>query len=160
MSSCTRRQLGRCMEPELRRRRRSCLDGVRPHCYGASSSSPCFGQAFEHAGARGAACRAAPICHQAPEGKVVPVTTNQPCITVMTSCNEAPGERLVAALDRHLLDRNSMLPMRAIKPGAIGAEVYEAGLQVVCKCRYADHLEFLVHGIGLVSHELPRLTNR
>ena len=28
------------------------------------------------------------------------------------------------------------------------------------KSRYADHLDFLVHGIGLVSHELPRLTNR
>ena len=50
--------------------------------------------------------------------------------------------------------------MGAIKPGAIGAEVYEAGLQVVNKSRYADHLDFLVHGIGLVSHESPRLTNR
>ena len=28
------------------------------------------------------------------------------------------------------------------------------------KSRYADHLDFLVHGIGLVSYELPRLTNR
>ena len=50
--------------------------------------------------------------------------------------------------------------MKAIKPGAIGAEVYEAGLQVVNKSRYTDHIDFLVHGIGLVSHESPRLTNR
>ena len=50
--------------------------------------------------------------------------------------------------------------MKAIKPGAIGAEVYEAGLQVVNNSRYTDHIDFLVHGIGLVSHELPRLTNR
>ena len=50
--------------------------------------------------------------------------------------------------------------MKAIKPGAIGAEVYEAGLQVVNKSRYTNHIDFLVHGIGLVSHELPRLTNR
>src|SRR5215203_4145726 len=27
------------------------------------------------------------------------------------------------------------------------------------KSRYADHLDFLVHGIGLVSHKSPRLTN-
>ena len=50
--------------------------------------------------------------------------------------------------------------MKAIKPGAIGAEVYEAGLQVVNKSRYTNHIDFLVHGIGLVSHESPRLTNR
>ena len=50
--------------------------------------------------------------------------------------------------------------MKAIRPGAIGAEVYEAGLQVVNKSRYTDHIDFLVHGIGLVSHESPRLTNR
>jgi Xaa-Pro aminopeptidase len=50
--------------------------------------------------------------------------------------------------------------MKAIKPGAIGAEVYEAGLRVVNKSRYTDHVDFLVHGIGLVSHESPRLTNR
>ena len=50
--------------------------------------------------------------------------------------------------------------MKTIRPGAIGAEVYEAGLQVVNKSRYTDHIDFLVHGIGLVSHESPRLTNR
>ena len=48
----------------------------------------------------------------------------------------------------------------AAKPGAIGAEVYEAGLQVVNKSKYTDHIDFLVHGIGLVSHESPRLTNK
>ena len=50
--------------------------------------------------------------------------------------------------------------MKAIRPGAIGAEVYEAGLQVVNKSRYTDYMDFLVRGIGLVSHESPRLTNR
>ena len=28
------------------------------------------------------------------------------------------------------------------------------------KSRYTDHIDFLVHGIGLVSHESPRLTNK
>jgi hypothetical protein len=30
----------------------------------------------------------------------------------------------------------------------------------VNKSRYTDHIDFLVHGIGLVSHESPRLTNK
>jgi Xaa-Pro aminopeptidase len=50
--------------------------------------------------------------------------------------------------------------MTAIKPGAIGAEVYEAGLKVTNKSKYTDHMDLLVHGVGLVSHESPRLTNR
>ena len=48
--------------------------------------------------------------------------------------------------------------MKAIKPGAIGAEVYEAGL-LVQQVSHTNHIDFLVHGIGLVSYELPRLTN-
>ena len=28
------------------------------------------------------------------------------------------------------------------------------------KSRYTNHIDFLVHGIGLVSRESPRLTNR
>jgi len=50
--------------------------------------------------------------------------------------------------------------MKAIRPGAIGAEVYEAGVAVMAKSKYTDHMDFLAHGMGLVSHESPRLTNR
>ena len=50
--------------------------------------------------------------------------------------------------------------MKAIKPGAIGAEVYEGALAVMNKSKHTDHMDFLAHGMGLVSHESPRLTNR
>jgi Xaa-Pro aminopeptidase len=50
--------------------------------------------------------------------------------------------------------------MKAIKPGALGGEVYEAALRALDGTKQRDHLEFLAHGMGLVSHESPRLTNR
>jgi Xaa-Pro aminopeptidase len=50
--------------------------------------------------------------------------------------------------------------MKAIRPGAIGAEVYEAALAIMNKSKHTDHMDFLAHGMGLVSHESPRLTNR
>src|SRR5215211_4314929 len=65
---------------------RSCFNGLRPHSQGMSPSAPCSGRAFEHAGARGAAIIAAAISRQVPEGKVVPVTTDQPCLAGMTIC--------------------------------------------------------------------------
>src|SRR5215204_7227963 len=65
---------------------RSCLNGVSRHGHGASLSAPCSGRAFEHAGARGAASIAAAIYRQVPEGKIVPVTADQPCLTGMTIC--------------------------------------------------------------------------
>jgi Xaa-Pro aminopeptidase len=46
----------------------------------------------------------------------------------------------------------------AIKPGAMGGEIYgaaERALQGISQC---DNTEFLAHGMGLVSHEAPRLT--
>src|SRR5829696_8733955 len=65
---------------------RSCLNGLRPHSQGMSPSAPCSGRAFEHAGARGAASVAAAISRQVPEGKVVPITADEPCLTGMTIC--------------------------------------------------------------------------
>ena len=57
-----------------------------PALYGTSPSAPCSGRAFEHAGARGAASVQRPSRRQVPEGKVVPVTADQPCLTEMTIC--------------------------------------------------------------------------
>ncbi len=46
---------------------------------------------------------------------------------------------------------------RAIKAGAMGGDIYAAAL--VRRSRQHNHLHFLAHGMGLVSHEAPRLTN-
>jgi Xaa-Pro aminopeptidase len=50
--------------------------------------------------------------------------------------------------------------MRPIRAGALGREIYAAGRPLVEKSKHHNHLEFLAHGMGMVSHEAPRLTDR
>jgi Xaa-Pro aminopeptidase len=49
--------------------------------------------------------------------------------------------------------------MKPIKAGALGSEIYAAGEPLASKSKHHNHLDFLAHGMGLVSHEAPRLTN-
>jgi Xaa-Pro aminopeptidase len=46
-----------------------------------------------------------------------------------------------------------------IRAGVNGAEIYAAAEPIVRKSKLHNHYEFLAHGMGLVSHEAPRLTN-
>jgi Xaa-Pro aminopeptidase len=48
---------------------------------------------------------------------------------------------------------------KAVRPGAIGREIYAAAEPLVSKSKQHNNLEFLAHGMGLVSHEAPRLTD-
>ncbi len=48
--------------------------------------------------------------------------------------------------------------MKPIKAGAMGSEVYAAADPLVRKSKHHNHMHFLAHGMGLVSHEAPRLT--
>jgi Xaa-Pro aminopeptidase len=48
---------------------------------------------------------------------------------------------------------------RSIKAGAMGSCIYAAAEPLVRRSRQHNHLHFLAHGMGLVSHEAPRLTN-
>jgi Xaa-Pro aminopeptidase len=50
--------------------------------------------------------------------------------------------------------------MKPIHAGAMGREIYAAAAPLVSKSKHHNHLEFLGHGMGLVSHEAPRLTDR
>jgi len=54
-----------------------------------------------------------------------------------------------------IIQRASMKP---IKAGAMGSEIYGAAEPLVRKSRHHNHMHFLGHGMGLVSHEAPRLT--
>ena len=45
-----------------------------------------------------------------------------------------------------------------IKPGAMGGEIYVAAERALKATSQHDNSEFLAHGMGLVSHEAPRLT--
>ena len=49
--------------------------------------------------------------------------------------------------------------MKPIRPGALGKEIYAAANVPLHKSKLHNHIEFLAHGMGLVSHEAPRLTN-
>ena len=49
--------------------------------------------------------------------------------------------------------------MKPIKAGAMGREIYAAGEPLKARSKHHNHLEFLAHGMGMVSHEGPRLTD-
>ena len=49
--------------------------------------------------------------------------------------------------------------MKPIRPGALGKEIYAAANVPLQKSKLHNHIEFLAHGMGLVSHEAPRLTS-
>jgi Xaa-Pro aminopeptidase len=68
---------------------------------------------------------------------------------------DAELEDLLAEIEQ--IQRVAMKPMRA---GAMGREIYASAAQLVQRSKHHNHLEFLGHGMGLVSHEAPRLTDR
>jgi Xaa-Pro aminopeptidase len=53
------------------------------------------------------------------------------------------------------IQRASMKPIRA---GAEGSVIYGAAEPLVRQSKQHNHMHFLAHGMGLVSHEAPRLT--
>jgi Xaa-Pro aminopeptidase len=57
------------------------------------------------------------------------------------------------------IDEIQHAAFRAIKPGAHGGGIYAAAEPLARRSRQHNHLHFLAHGMGLVSHEAPRLTN-
>ncbi len=49
---------------------------------------------------------------------------------------------------------------KSIRAGAPGGDIYAAAEPLVRRSRQHNHLHFLAHGMGLVSHEVPHLTSR
>lgn len=66
---------------------------------------------------------------------------------------DAELEDLLAEIEQ--IQRASMKP---IKAGAMGSAIYAAAEPLVHKSKHHNHMHFLAHGMGLVSHEAPRLT--
>jgi Xaa-Pro aminopeptidase len=48
--------------------------------------------------------------------------------------------------------------MKPIKAGVMGGEIYACAEARLAKSKIHNHTHFLAHGMGLVSHEAPRLT--
>jgi Xaa-Pro aminopeptidase len=68
-----------------------------------------------------------------------------------------PDAELVDLLaEVEAIEQASMKPIRS---GVMGREVYAAADAVLHKSKLHNHIHFLAHGMGLVSHEAPRLTN-
>jgi len=57
--------------------------------------------------------------------------------------------------DIEATQRAAMMP---IKAGVMGGDIYAAAEAALARSRYHNHTHFLAHGMGLVSHEAPRLT--
>jgi Xaa-Pro aminopeptidase len=57
------------------------------------------------------------------------------------------------------IEATQQAAFKPIRPGVNGAEIYAAAEPVLKKSKHHNHYEFLAHGMGLVSHEAPRLTN-
>jgi putative DNA methylase len=47
----------------------------------------------------------------------------------------------------------------AVRPGARGGDIYRRARAALSACPHRDEIEFLAHGVGLISHEAPRLTD-
>src|SRR6202035_5060236 len=47
-----------------------------------------------------------------------------------------------------------------IRQGAAGGEIFASARELVDASPHRGYLEFVAHGMGLISHEAPRLTDR
>jgi len=69
---------------------------------------------------------------------------------------EPDAELIELLAEVEAIEQASMQPIR---PGALGKEIYAAANVPLKQSKLHNHIEFLAHGMGLVSHEAPRLTS-
>jgi len=74
----------------------------------------------------------------------------------MGVAGEPDAELIDLLAEVEAIEQASMQP---IKSGALGKDIYAAADAVLGKSKLHNHIHFLAHGMGLVSHEAPRLTN-
>jgi Xaa-Pro aminopeptidase len=58
------------------------------------------------------------------------------------------------------VDAIQMAGRRPIQPGVNGEAIYAGASEALHRSSYANSIEFVAHGMGLISHEAPRLTSR
>ena len=69
-----------------------------------------------------------------------------------------PDHELVDLLGA--VDDIQQAAIRLIEPGRLGGEVWAEGETLRQASPHAGYLEFVAHGVGLISHEGPRLTSQ
>jgi Xaa-Pro aminopeptidase len=58
------------------------------------------------------------------------------------------------------IDEIQMAARKPIKAGAKGGDIYASAEEALNRSSHGSSLEFVAHGMGLVSHEVPHLSNR
>ena len=58
------------------------------------------------------------------------------------------------------IDEIQMAARKPIRAGALGGDIYASAGEVMHRSPGGNSLEFVAHGMGLISHEAPRLTGR
>jgi Xaa-Pro aminopeptidase len=58
------------------------------------------------------------------------------------------------------VDEIQMAARKPVKAGARGSDIYLSADEVLSKSSHGNSLEFVAHGMGLVSHEIPHLSNQ
>ncbi len=74
----------------------------------------------------------------------------------MGVAGEPDAELIDLLAEVEAIEQASMQPIRS---GVLGSAIYDAADAVLHKSKLHNHIHFLAHGMGLVSHEAPRLTN-
>lgn len=69
-----------------------------------------------------------------------------------------PDSEMKEALDE--VTRVQAAARGAVRPGNEGAAIYEAANKQVAASPHREHMRFIAHGVGLIAHEAPRLTDR
>lgn len=67
-----------------------------------------------------------------------------------------PTPRMVSLLDQ--VETVQQEARTAVKVGERGGDVYVKALETISKLPDGDRIRFVAHGMGLVTHEVPRLT--
>ena len=57
------------------------------------------------------------------------------------------------------IDQIQQTARNPIRAGAVGREIFDAVEGMIARSPYAAKTHFVAHGVGLISHEAPRLTN-
>ena len=73
----------------------------------------------------------------------------------MAILGEPDAELVELLAEIEAIQRASMKPVKA---GVMGGEIYASAEALLAKSKQHNHMHFLAHGMGLVSHEAPRLT--
>jgi len=57
------------------------------------------------------------------------------------------------------IDAIQMAARKPIRAGALGSDIYASADELLRRSANGNLLEFVAHGMGLISHEAPRLTD-